>query len=140
MFSSQRKAQSSEGEYQPDTDNTEELDGSGFIRTSKTTVGTPKDRPFQALKFTININGKPTRAIADTGTIGGILISNKFVTTHTAKKHPCMLKMAVKESRLTSNFSVEVMIQLGMMRVERCLLCWSCQYQTMISLSVCTIS
>jgi len=36
----------SEGEYEPDTDSTEELDGSGSIRTYKTRVGTPKDRPF----------------------------------------------------------------------------------------------
>ena len=66
---------SSEGEYEPDTDTPEELDGSGSIRTSKTTVGTPKDRSFQSLEFTININGKPARALADTGTIGGTLIS-----------------------------------------------------------------
>jgi len=91
---------SSEGEYEPDTDSTEELDGSGSIRTYKTTVGTPKDRPFQALEFTININGKPARALAETGTIGGTLISNKFVTTHnipyTARKNLVTLKMAVK--------------------------------------------
>ena len=51
--------------------------------------------PFQAQEFTININGKPVRAPADTGTIGGILISNKFVTTHnipyTARKNPVTL-------------------------------------------------
>jgi len=35
---------SSEGEYEPDTDSTEELDGSGSIRTYKTTVGTPSVR------------------------------------------------------------------------------------------------
>jgi len=37
---------SSEGEYEPDTDSTEELDGSGSIRTNKTRVGPAKDRPF----------------------------------------------------------------------------------------------
>jgi len=103
---SEESLDSSEGEYEPDTDSTEELDGSGSIRTYKTTVGTPKDRPFQALEFTININGKPARALADTGTIGGTLISNKFVTTHnipyTARKNPVTLKMAVKGSRSTS--------------------------------------
>ena len=57
---------SSEGEYEPDTDSTEELDGSGSVRTYKTTVGTPKDRPFQALEFTINTNGKPARDLTDT--------------------------------------------------------------------------
>jgi len=36
----------SEGEYEPDTDSTEEIDGSSSIRTYKTTVGMPKDRPF----------------------------------------------------------------------------------------------
>jgi len=114
---------SSEGEYEPDSDSTEELDGSGSVRTYKTTVGTPKDRPFQALEFTININGKPARALADTGTIGGTLISTKFVTTHnipyTARKNPVTLKMGVKGSRSTRNFSVEVMIQLGKMRVDK---------------------
>jgi len=114
---------SSEGQYEPNTDSTEELDGSRSIRTYKTTVGTPKDRPFYALEFTININGKPARAIADTGTIGGTLISNKFLTRHnlpyTARKNPVTLKMAVKGSRSTSNISVEVMIQLGKMRVDK---------------------
>jgi len=120
---SEERPDSSEGEYEPDTDSTEELDGSGSLRTYKTTVGTPKDRPFQALEITNNINGKPARALADTGTIGGTLISNKFVTTpnipYTARKNPVTLKMAVKGSRSTSNFSVEVMIQLGKMRVDK---------------------
>jgi len=120
---SEESPDSSEGEYEPDTDSTEELDGSGSVRTYKTTVGTLKDRPFQALEFTININGKPARALADTGIIGGTLISNKFVTTHTipytARKNSVTLKMVVKGSRATSNFSVEVMIQLGKMRVDK---------------------
>ena len=96
---SEESPDSSEGEYEPDPDSTEELDGSGWIRTYLTTVGTQKDRPFQALEFTININGKRARSLADTGTIGGTLISNKFVTTHnipyTARKNPLTLKMAV---------------------------------------------
>jgi len=54
---SEESPDSSEGEYEPDTDSPEELDGSGAVRTYKTTVGTPKDTPFQALEFTINING-----------------------------------------------------------------------------------
>jgi len=120
---SEESPDSSEGEYEPDTDSTEELDRSGSVKTYKTTVGTPKDRPFQALEFTININGKPARALADRGTIGGTLISNKFVTTHnipyTGRNNPVTLKMAVKGSRSTSNFSVEVMIQLGKMRVDK---------------------
>ena len=57
---SEESPDTSEGEYQPDTDSTAELDGTGSVRTYKTTVGTPKDKPFQALEFTININGKPT--------------------------------------------------------------------------------
>jgi len=56
---------SSEDQYEPETDSTQELDGSVSIRTYKTTVGMPKDRPFQALEFTININSKPARALAD---------------------------------------------------------------------------
>ena len=81
---SEEASESSEGEYEPDTDSTEELDASGSIRTYKTTVGTPKEptMPFQALEFTRFINGTPARVLADTGTIGDILISNKFVTTH----------------------------------------------------------
>ena len=35
---------SSEGEYEPGTDSTEALDGSGSVRTYKPTVGMPKDR------------------------------------------------------------------------------------------------
>jgi len=114
---------SSQGEYEPHTDSTKELDGSGSIRTYKTTVGTPKDRPFHVLKFSINMHGKPARAQADTGTIGGTLISNKFVTTHnipyTARKNSTSLMMAVKGFRSTSKFAVEVMIQLGKMRVDK---------------------
>jgi len=79
---SEESPDSSEGEYEADTDSTAELDGCGSIRTYKTTVGTPKDRRFRALKFTITIKGQPTRALADTGTIRGTLISNKFITTH----------------------------------------------------------
>jgi len=120
---SEESPDSSEGEYEPDTDTTEELDGTGSIRTYKTTVGTPKDSPFQALEFTININAKPSRALPDSGTIGSTLISNKFVTTHnipyTARKNPVTLKMAVKGSRSTSNFSVEVMIRQDKMKVDK---------------------
>jgi len=115
--------ESSEGAYERDTDTTDELDGSGSIRTYKTTVGTPKNKPFQALGFTINISRKPARALADTGTICGTMISNKIVTTHnipyTARKNPVRLKMAVQGSRSTSNFSVVVMIEVGKMRVDR---------------------
>ena len=97
---SEESRDSSEGEYEADTDSTEELDGSGSIRTYKTTVGTPKDRPFQALEFTINNSGKSARALADTATIDSTLISKKFVTTHhipyTARKNPVTLKMTVK--------------------------------------------
>jgi len=99
---SEEAPDSSEGEYEPNIDSTEELDGSGSIRTYKTTVGTPKNRPFQALEFTININGKPARGLADTDPIGGTLISNKFVTTHnipyTARKNPVTLQIAVTGS------------------------------------------
>jgi len=56
---SEESPDSSEGEYEPNRDRTEKLDGSGSVRTYKTTVCTSKDRPFQALEFTININGKP---------------------------------------------------------------------------------
>ena len=121
---SEEISESSEGEYEPDTNSTEELDASGSIRTYKTTVGQPKKptRPFQALEFTLFINGKPARVLAHTGTIGGTLTSNKFVTTHnipyTANKNPVALKMAVKGSRSTSNHGVKVMIHLGKMKVK----------------------
>jgi len=120
---SEETPDSSEGESEPDTDSPEELDGYGAIITYKTTVGTPKDWLFQALEFTININGKPARVLTDRGTNSGTLISNKFVTTYnipyTARKNPVMLKVAVKGWRSTSNFSVEGMIQLGQMRVDK---------------------
>ena len=38
---------------------------------------------------------------------------------YTARKNPVTLKMAVKGSRSSSNLSVEVMIQLGKMRVDK---------------------
>ena len=121
---SEKAVESSEGEYEPDTASTEELDTSGSIRTYKTTVGTPKEliRPFQVLEFTLFINGKPARVLANTGTIGGTLISNKFVTTHnipyTANTNLVALKMAVKGSRSTSNYKVKVMIHLGKMKIR----------------------
>jgi len=59
---SEKSQESSEGEYEPDTDSAAQLDGSESIRTYKTTVGTPKDRTYQELEFTININGKLARA------------------------------------------------------------------------------
>jgi len=102
---SEASPESSESAYEWDRDSTEELDGSGSIRTYKTTVGMPKDRPFQALGFTINISHKPARAPADTGTICGTMISNKFVTTHnipyTARKNPfCISKERVCSGRI----------------------------------------
>jgi len=97
---SEESPDSSEGEYEPDTGSTQELDGSGSVRTFNTTVGTLKDRPFQAREFTININGKRARALTDTGTIGGTLIFNKCITTqnipYTARKNPVTLKIVVK--------------------------------------------
>ena len=74
----QKASDCSKGEYEPDTNSTEEMDASGSIRTYKNTVGTPKKpiRLFQALEFTFYINGKSTRVLADIGAIGGILINN----------------------------------------------------------------
>ena len=90
-------------ESEAESVSTEELNEDGSVLSFKTTVGTPlKTQPFKALEFTILINGKSARALADTGTIGGTLISNRFVTTnnipYTAKKKPVVLKMAVKGS------------------------------------------
>jgi len=87
-------------------------------------VGTPlKTQPFKALEFTILINGKSARALADTGTIGGTLISNRFVTTnnipYTAKMKPVILKMAVKGSRSTSYYGCNVEIQIGRMKIPK---------------------
>ena len=69
------------------------------------------------------VNGKKARALADTGTIGGTLISNKFITTHnipyTAKKKPVTLRMAVKGSRSTSNFDCTAEIQIGKMKIPK---------------------
>jgi len=103
---------------------TEELNEDGSVLSFKTTVGTPlKTQPFTALEFTILINGKSARALAATGTIGGTLISNRFVTTnnipYTAKKKPVVLKMAVKGSRSTSNYGCSVEIQIGRMKIPK---------------------
>jgi len=53
---------SSEGEYEPDTDSTEEQDGSGSVKTYKTTVGTPKGRCNMC---TCSGNGTQERAVQD---------------------------------------------------------------------------
>jgi len=103
---------------------TEELNEYGSVLSFKTTVGTPlKTQPFKALEFTIVINGKSARALADTGTIGGTLISNRFVTTNNiryiAKRKPVVLKKAVKGSRSTSNYGCNVKIQIGRMRIPK---------------------
>ena len=81
---------SSEAEYKAESDDTGELNGENFIITFKTTVGQPKDekKPFQALEFTIMVNRKPARALADTGTIGRTLLSNCFVTTNNIPYKP----------------------------------------------------
>jgi len=109
-------------ESEAESDSTEELNEDSSVLSFKTTVGTPpKAQPFKALKFTILINGKSTRVLADTGTIGGTLISNKFVTTsnipYTTKKKPVILKMAVKGSQYTSNYGCKVEILIGRMRI-----------------------
>ena len=68
------------------------------------------------------VNGKPARALADTGTIGGTLLSNPFVTTNNIpykpRKHPVNLKMAVKGSRSTGNYSPIVDVEIGKMKVR----------------------
>ena len=68
------------------------------------------------------VNGKPARALADTGTIGGTLLSNRFVTTNNipykSRKNPVNLKMAVKGSRSTSNYSAIVDVEIGKMKVR----------------------
>ena len=70
-------------ESEAESVNTEELNEYGSVLSFKTTVGTLlKTQPFKALGFTILINGKSAGALADTGTIGGTLISNRFVTTN----------------------------------------------------------
>jgi len=95
-------------ESQGESVSTDELNENGSVLSFKTTVGTSlKTQPFKPLKFTILENGKSARALADTGTICGTLITNRFVTTsnipYTGKKEPVVLKMAVKGSRATSN-------------------------------------
>src|SRR6266404_1643808 len=115
---------SSEAEYEAESDDTEELDGENSIITYKTTVGQPKDitKPFKALEFTILINGKPARALADTGTIGGTLLSNRFATTNNIpykpRKSPVNVKMAVKGSQSTSHDGSSVEIQIGKMKIQ----------------------
>ena len=116
----------SEAEYKAESDKTDDLDGEKSIITIKTTVGQPKNEknPLQAVEFTIMINGKPARALADTETIGGTLLSNRFVTTNNipykSRKNPVNLKMAVKWSRSTSNYSVIVAVEIGKMKSQQC--------------------
>jgi len=58
-------------ESETESVSTEELNEDGSVLSVKTTVGTPlKTQPFKALEFTILINGKSARPLADTGTIG----------------------------------------------------------------------
>jgi len=83
-------------------------------------MGTPlKTQPFKALEFSILINGKFSRALADTGIIGGTLISNKFVSPsnipYIANKKPVVLKMGVKGSQSTCNHGCNVEIQIERM-------------------------
>jgi len=70
-------------ESEAESVSTEELNEDGSVLLFLPTIGTPlKTQPFKALEFTILINGESARALADTGTIGGTLISNRFVTTN----------------------------------------------------------
>ena len=87
-------------------------------------MGQPKTekKPFQALEFTTMVNGKPARALADRGTIGGTLLSNRFVTTNNIpykpRKNPVNRKMAVMESRSTCNYSAIVDVEIRKMKVR----------------------
>ena len=93
---------SSEAEYEAESEDTEELNRANSITTFKTTFSQPKDekRPLQVLEFTIMVNGKPAKALADTGTIGGTLLSNPFITINNMpyepRKNPVNLKMVVE--------------------------------------------
>ena len=115
---------SSEAEYQAESDGTEDLNGKNSIITFKTTVGQPESekKPFQAVEFTLMVNGKPASALADTGTIGGTLLSNRFVTTNNIpykpRRNPVKPKMAVKGSRSTSNYSAMMDVEIGKIKVR----------------------
>ena len=114
----------SAAEYEAESDETEDLNRENSIIIFKTPVGQPKNekKPFQALEFTIMVNGKPARARADTGKIGGTLLRNRFVITNNIlykpQKNPLHLKMAVKGSRSTSNYSAIVDVEIGKMKVR----------------------
>ena len=68
------------------------------------------------------VNGKPARALAETGTIGGTLLSNRFVTTNNItykpRKNPVNLEMAVKGSRSSSDYSAIVDVEIGKIKVK----------------------
>ena len=87
-------------------------------------MGQPKNdkKPFQALEFTIMVNGKHARALVDAGTIGVTLLSNRFVTTNNIpykpRKNPVNLKMAIKGSRSTINYRAIVDVEIGKMKVR----------------------
>ena len=117
--------ESNEAEYKPESADTEEVTGENSIITFKTIVGQQKyeKKPFQALEFTIMVNGKPVRALVDTGTIGGTFLSTRDVTTNNmpyeSQKNPVNRKMAVKGSRSTSKYSASVDIQRGKMKLKK---------------------
>ena len=81
---------SSEVEYKAESDDREDFNGQNSIITFKTTVGQLKNKTksFQALKFSIMVNGRLARALVDTETIGGTLLSNHFVTTNNITYKP----------------------------------------------------
>ena len=85
------------------------------------------------------VNGKPARALADTGTTGGTLLSNRFVTTNNilykSRKNSVNHEIAVKGSRSTSNNSAIVDIDIGKMKVINVEIMIT-PFRTMISLSV----
>lgn len=66
------------------------------------------------------VNGKPPRALADTGTIEGTLLSNHFVTRHNTfyklTKNAGDLKMSVKVSRSTIHDSLTENVDIGKMK------------------------
>ena len=116
---------SSKAEYEAESDDTEYLNGQNSIITFKTALGQPKNekKPFQGVEFTIKVNFSTARVLADTGTIGKmLLVSNRFVHTNNIpykpRKNHVNLKMAVGGSRSTSNDSVTVDVEIGKVKVR----------------------
>jgi len=98
--------------------NTLELESYVVTKTTRPTT----IKAHHALEGTMFINGKETKVLFDTGTIGASLISAAFVTTHgipcIEMKEPTKILMALKGSRSESNKECTVELAVGKLHTK----------------------